>query len=54
MSDNVKIFLKNKFHFTGELISDKDGFIKIKDKFGSIQEFNRSDISQIDWGVESE
>lgn len=52
MSEKVEIFLKNKFHFSGILLSDENGFVKIRDKFGKIQEFNRSEISQIKWGVE--
>ena len=48
MNNLIKIRILNKdqiFNYTGEILEDKDGFIKIKDiKSGSILSLNKSMI----------
>lgn len=44
----IKIFLKNGFCYTGEKLSDENGFVKIKDIKGKYLEINKTDISVIE------
>ena len=47
LGKNVKVFLKNKFCYTGKVMDMNDLQVMILDKYGKLIGLSRSDISVI-------
>jgi len=44
----IFIVLRNNFHYTGEILSSGEEFVKIRDKFGGIVLINIDEIKSIE------
>ena len=47
MSGRVQIILSNNFSYTGEILSEDDFFITLRDKFNSTLRLGKKDIQAI-------